>query len=88
MLGVQVVGFDRIYAHRLEGSRADVQRYFRHQGAASLDRLERRALEVQPRGRGRHCPRLCGVDGLVALLVRLPRRVLDIGRQRNGAAAF
>ena len=77
--------FNAVHAHRLEGSRPDVQRYKRHLNAFRAQFFQQRFIKVQACRRGRDRARLLAVDGLVQLAVSLFVRTLNVRRQRHVA---
>ncbi|MNP01762.1 hypothetical protein D3C76_935890 [compost metagenome] len=77
--------FDRVYAHRLEGPRADVQRHKRHLDAFLTQFFQQRFIKVQTGGRCRDSAWFFAVDRLIQLAVSIFIRAVDIRRQRHVA---
>ena len=70
-------------AHRLERPRANVQRNLCHLHAAQADGGEQCLVKMQPGGGGGDRAAVFGKHRLIALLVALQRRALQIRRNRH-----
>ncbi|MNX25771.1 hypothetical protein D3C86_558240 [compost metagenome] len=82
-LGVHVVIFKLLDAHRLERPRAHVQRDESGLNALGRNRFHQRLIEMQPRRRRRHRTEFLGVHGLITLAIRAFVRAVYIRRQRH-----
>ena len=85
VLPMHLVLIDVIGTHRLEGSRADVQRDESAAYAAGLDLGQQIVVEVQPRRGCRDGAGNARIDRLVLLAIGVVGQAVDVGRQRHFA---